>query len=78
MPTQTTNRALVGDALDMLFEVLLPYVEREMRAVYRDRWLREAQEVLHNKTPDRWDTSDLLTLIYHKFFHVFNDLGHDG
>ncbi len=78
MSTQTTNRALVGDALDMLFEVLLPYVEREMRAVYRDRWLREAQEVLHNKTPDRWDTSDLLTLIYHKFFHVFNDLGHEG
>ena len=78
MSTQTSNRALVGDALDMLFRVLLPYVEREMRAVYRDRWMREAQDVLHNKTPDRWDTSDLLSLIYHKFFHVFSDLGHEG
>ena len=78
MPTQTSNRALVGDALDMLFQVLLPYVEREMHAVYRDRWVREAQDVLHNKPPDRWDTSDLLSLIYHKFFHVFNDLGHEG
>ncbi len=62
----------------MLFQALLPYVEREMRAVYRDRWLREAQDVLHNKPPDRWDTSDLLSLIYHKFFHVFSDLGHEG
>ncbi len=78
MPAQTTNRALVGDALDMLFEVLMPYVEREMRAVYRDRWMREAQDILHDKPLSRWDTSDLLSLIYHKFFHVFNDLGHEG
>ena len=78
MHTQATNRALVGDALDLLFGVLRPYVEREMRAVYRDRWLREARDTLHSKPPERWDTSDLLSLIYYKFFHVFNDLGHEG
>lgn len=76
--TQATNRALVGDALDLLFGVLRPYVEREMRAVYRDRWLREARDALHSKPPERWDTSDLLSLVYYKFFHVFNDLGHEG
>lgn len=75
---QSTYRALVGDALDLLFEVLRPYVEREMRTVYGERWLREAREVLHNKPPDRWDTSDMLTLVYTKFFHVFSDLGHEG
>ena len=78
MHTQATNRALVGDALDLLFRVLRPYVEHEMRAVYRERWLREARDALHNKSPERWDTSDLLSLIYYKFFHVFNDLGHEG
>ncbi len=78
MHTQATNRALVGDALDLLFGVLRPYVEREMQAVYRDRWLREARDALHSKPPERWDTSDLLSLIYYKFFHVFNDLGHEG
>lgn len=68
----------MGDALDLLFVVLRPYVEREMRAVYRDRWLREARDVLHGKEPEVWDTSDMLTLIYNKFFHVFDDLGHEG
>lgn len=76
--TQASYRALVGDALDLLFEVLRPYVEREMRTVYGDRWMREAREVLHNKPPDRWDTSDMLSLVYAKFFQVFSDLGHEG
>lgn len=76
--TQSTNRAHVGDALDLLYEVLRPYVEREMREVYKDRWLKEARTSLHNKPPDRWDTSDLLSLIYYKYFHVFTDLGHEG
>ena len=36
-----SNRALVGDALDLLFRVLMPYVEERMRAAYGDQWLAE-------------------------------------
>lgn len=73
-----TYRALVGDALDLLHKVLRPYIEDEMRAVYGDQWLREARGELHGKGPSRWDTSDLLTLLYNKFFPVFRHIGHDG
>ena len=33
-----TNRERVGKALDLLNEGLLPFVERELKAVYADRW----------------------------------------
>ena len=33
-----TNRERVGKALDLLNEGLLPFVERELQAVYADRW----------------------------------------
>jgi len=75
---QPTNRARVGDALDTLFRILRPYVESEMRAVYGDDWLREARSVLRGKPPQKWDTSDLLTLIYSKYFKIFSSLGHEG
>ncbi|QXD14061.1 FHA domain-containing protein [Rhodocaloribacter litoris] len=75
---QLTHRARVGDALDLLHRVLHPYIEREMRAVYGDRWEREARGVLHGKPIETWDTSDLLTLLYTKFHPVFRDIGHEG
>lgn len=79
MNTQPPSyRARVGDALDMLFRILRPYVEREMRAVYHDDWLREARSALRGKPPSKWDTSDLLTLIYSKYFKIFSSLGHEG
>ncbi len=34
-----SNRERIGRALDLLLEGLYPYVEREMRSVYRDKWL---------------------------------------
>ncbi|ARA91994.1 MAG: FHA domain-containing protein [Bacteroidetes bacterium] len=73
-----THRALVGDALDVLYRVLRPYVEREMRAVHGDRWERVARGILHGRPPSTWDTSDLLAIIYDQFFKVFRDLGHEG
>ncbi len=33
-----TNRERVGKALDLLNVGLLPFVERELKAVYADRW----------------------------------------
>ena len=37
-----TNRDRVGSALDQLHAALGPYVQREMKSVYRDNWLQEA------------------------------------
>lgn len=73
-----THRALVGDALDLLYRVLRPYVEQEMRAVHGDRWEHVARGILHRRPPSTWDTSDLLAIIYDQFFKVFRDLGHEG
>jgi hypothetical protein len=39
-----TNRERVGKALDLLNEGLLPFAEREMKAVYADRWEEVARE----------------------------------
>ncbi len=75
---ELTYRARVGDALDLLHRVLYPYIEREMRLVYRERWEREARAVLHGKDIETWDTSDLLTLLYTKFHQVFREVGHEG
>jgi len=49
-----------------------------MRAAYGDRWIAEARSVLHEKPPERWDTSDLLMLIYKRFFRSFREIGHEG
>jgi chromosome partitioning protein len=38
----TSNHELVGRALGLLHQGLYPYVEREMRSVYGDRWIVEA------------------------------------
>ncbi|MEM9665922.1 MAG: Swt1 family HEPN domain-containing protein [Bacteroidota bacterium] len=73
-----SHRALVGDALDVLFDVLRPYVEERMRATYGEAWLNEARGALRGKGPDRWDTSDLLTLIYFKYTPTFRPMGHEG
>src|ERR1039458_3304479 len=38
-----TNSERVGKALDVLKDGLRPYVERELRATYKDRWLETAK-----------------------------------
>ena len=37
-----TNHERVGKALALLNQGLHPFIEREMKAVYKDRWLDEA------------------------------------
>ena len=62
-----TNSERVGKALDLLKDGLRPYVERELKATYKDRWIddRRAQVSLTGsrlgKTPrvSNWDTQAL-------------------
>ncbi len=49
-----------------------------MREAYGDDWIAEARSVLHGKPPQKWDTSDLLMLIYKRFFRSFREIGHEG
>ena len=51
-----TNRERVGKALDLLNEGLLPFVERELQAVYADRWQEIARE---GQPPERGEKSRL-------------------
>ncbi|MBK9166737.1 MAG: DUF499 domain-containing protein [Bryobacterales bacterium] len=65
-----TNRERVGKALDLLRDGLRPYVERELRATYKDRWV----ETVRPSFPDwqnpgqdgkglNWDTQALLRVM---------------
>src|SRR5690606_6956060 len=78
LDAQPSYRALIGDALDLLYDVLRPFVEREMHEAYGPDWVAEARSVLHDKPPERWDTSDLLMLIYKRYFRSFREIGHEG
>ncbi len=74
-----SNRERVGRALDLLRDGLYPFVEREMRSVYGDKWLvaatpfvsedrnlrRSVQQIL------KQDVSELLKLVWNQWREVF-------
>jgi len=47
----TTNYERVGKALELLRDGLVPFVERELAAVYRDNWRAKAALVLRGDHP---------------------------
>ena len=64
-----TNNERVGRALDHLKTGLRPYVEREMKAVYKERWVQAALPSLANwqsAKPDQinLDVQALLSLMW--------------
>ncbi len=65
-----TNSERVGKALDVLKDGLRPYVERELKATYKDRWIETARpsfpEWQHGGNPGKglnWDTQALLQVM---------------
>ncbi len=75
-----SNHARVGDGLELLNEGLKPFVEREMKAQYADKWTGIVQGILDNKTRGgkkiHWDTQALLTVMWDQWNAVFrNTLG---
>ncbi len=65
-----TNSERVGKALDLLKDGLRPYVEREMKATYKDRWIDTARPSFPNwQQPGKdgkglnWDTQALLQVM---------------
>ncbi|MDX2099489.1 MAG: Swt1 family HEPN domain-containing protein [Leptolyngbyaceae cyanobacterium bins.59] len=74
-----SNHERVGRALNLLKEGLYPYIEREMRSVYRDKWLLAAiplidpDNTLRRKPEDilKEDVSAQLKLMWGKWDDVF-------
>ncbi|MDZ7620638.1 MAG: Swt1 family HEPN domain-containing protein [Patescibacteria group bacterium] len=76
-----TIRERVGKALELLNEGLLPFVERELKAVHDKSWTGVAHETLGTKKRGKsgaihWDTQALLTVMWDQWNTVFrNTLG---
>jgi predicted AAA+ superfamily ATPase len=74
-----SNRERVGKALDLLCAGLVPFVERELKAVHGDKWEGVARE---GQPPERgkpkkaanlhWDTQALLAVMWNQWNVVFN------
>ena len=66
-----TNHERVGKALDLLNAGLRPFVERELKATYKDRWTETArpsfpnwQQTGKNAAELNWDTQALLSVMW--------------
>ena len=81
-----TNHARVGEALDTLNKGLRPFVERELRAAFKDTWEQTVSAILRKdggavKSATggeiHWDTQNLLLIMWETWSGVFrNTLGH--
>jgi hypothetical protein len=77
------NNDRITEALALLTDGLAPYVERRLKAVYRDNWLRSATGSFRDdrsrgtsETLD-WDAHSLLTVMWDQWNSVFrSELGH--
>ena len=74
-----TNHNRIGEALELLNEGLLPFVERELQSVYGDKWKKQTAELFPVNSYDEinWDTSAILKVMWDAWNAVFrNTLGH--
>ena len=68
-----TNHERVGKALELLNRGLMPFVERELRAVYKERWEEMAQGNLRDQlVKGHWDTQALLSVVEGEWHNVFS------
>ncbi|MDA8117679.1 MAG: Swt1 family HEPN domain-containing protein [Actinomycetota bacterium] len=79
-----TNHERVGKALDLLKDGLQPFVERELKAQYQQRWFEELKQALppqqlsffSNESEARWDIAAVLAALWGRWNEVFrNTLG---
>ena len=75
-----SNLDRIGRALESLTRGLQPFIERELKAVYKDRWLQAAQEsIITDRKPGgafRWEPATALAVMLNHWQPVFkNTLG---
>jgi predicted AAA+ superfamily ATPase len=72
-----TNHERVGKAMDLLKQGLAPFVERELKSLYKDKALAEAtrllgeDRILAKKGIAEWDAAALLKLMWEAWNDVF-------
>jgi predicted AAA+ superfamily ATPase len=72
-----TNHERVGKAMDLLKQGLAPFVERELKSLYKDKALAEAtrfigdDRLLSKKAIGEWDAAALLKLMWEAWNDVF-------
>src|SRR5215813_5391240 len=73
-----TNHERVGKALDLLKDGLAPFVEREMKAQYREQWMSAARASAGDAvatqfrgTEPQWDSASLLAVMWNQWNDVF-------
>lgn len=79
MNTGLSNYERIGRALELLRQGLVPFVEREMRSVYGQRWVEEIQPKARGKNHVdvdaagslAWDVEALLRVIWENWHDVF-------
>lgn len=72
------NRDRVGNALDLLKDGLRPFVERELKRVFKDKWEAEGDAALAGGAAPvsgaaRWDPAALLSIVIGHWQAVFRD-----
>ena len=76
-----TNRDRISEGLELLSKGLVPFIEREMKSVYKDGWAEEAKIVLRSAPgegePNIDDPHAALILMWYRWNEVFaKTLGH--
>lgn len=72
-----TNRQRVDQALDLLRDGLVPFVEREMQDHYQQKWVTQARDSMKHFAPGgdpskiHWDVSGLLDVMKNQWHIVF-------
>ena len=75
-----TRRERVANALELLTRGLRPFVESELKAIYKDKWIETARSSFrddHGKPQPageviRWDAHALLTVLWNHWSDVFH------
>jgi len=71
-----SNRDKIGEALDVLRDGLMPFMERELKAHYGNDWEKQATEDLKFVPKGGLDASALLSIMWNQWNAVFrNTLG---
>lgn len=78
-----SNLDRVNKGLDLLRKGLLPFIEKEMKAEYKQYWDSEAIDSFpeghhsRNLSPEEWDVQAILAIMLKQWFKVFGKiLGH--
>ena len=79
-----TNHERVGKALDLLRDGLSPFIERELKSQYQQRWFEEVKTALSpqqlsfagSASEPQWDIARVLAVLWNRWNEVFrNTLG---